>query len=400
MPAERPPSTVSGLFHPTWRRGLFALALAVVGFLLPQEVPLEWYPLNNPGQDINYLEITCAANITNETQLFLDYGRGFTDLDSIRIPISPSNQAYTYTFPLQDAPLKALRVNPFRAPGELLITNFRLINRRGEEQCHFNRTDFALSHEIDAVQPVPNGWKLVTTKGATEPFSLVNLPAPIVPVGMNHRNLLRCLLSTGYLTGMLLILLLAVLFTFHRPTSWRDFLAHVGFMACLGAMFATVGNRGLIKNSIHSSRFVPPPLASDRWLEIDLVANKPADTQLFWDSGKGLNENESVRISTEPHQGLQTIRLPLPNQALRALRFDPCTTETRIDLQAIRVVDAGKRTRVALPLESLKAVRQIAESKLSDGVLHLHTLPGGEDPITEFTKAAVEQVNQTLVLGK
>ena len=54
--------------------------------LLPQEVPLEYYPLNNPSSGLNYLEITCAANVQGETNVYLDNGRGFNELEKIRWP--------------------------------------------------------------------------------------------------------------------------------------------------------------------------------------------------------------------------------------------------------------------------------------------------------------------------
>ena len=308
---------------------------------MPQEVPLEWYPLNEPGNDINYLEITCAANITNETQLFLDYGQGFNQLDSIRIPISATQQAYTYTFPLKDAPLIGLRVDPYSAPGELLITNLRIINRRNEELRRFTREDFALTQEMARVEPTPDGWKLITSLNATDPYSHVSMPAPLVPVGMNHRNLLRCLLSTGYLTMMLWILLLAVLFTFCRPSSWGDLLAHLGFMACLALLFAFVGNRGLIRNSVNYARYNSPALEPGLKLEFDIVTSKPAMAQLFFDTGPGFNEKESIRLNYEPHQGLQTLRYSLPKKPLKALRFDPCEGEDQLEIRGIRLVDAG-----------------------------------------------------------
>ena len=84
-------------FKPTWRRGLFALGLAIVGFLLPQEVPLEWYPLNEPGTDINYLEIACASDKTGEVQIYYNLTHGFNALNSIRIPISPTTQTYIFS---------------------------------------------------------------------------------------------------------------------------------------------------------------------------------------------------------------------------------------------------------------------------------------------------------------
>src|ERR1035441_3269025 len=177
-------------FQPTWCRGLLAVAVATIGFLLPQEVPLEYYSLNNPSSGLNYLEITCAANVQGETDVYLDNGRGFNELERIRWPMGPSTSAYTYTFPLPDAPLLNLRLDPFiSGAGEFTITNFRIINRRGEEIHRFTKEDFQPTHQIDAIVPASNGWKLVVKALADDPHSQVQLSRPIVPEGMNERNL-------------------------------------------------------------------------------------------------------------------------------------------------------------------------------------------------------------------
>ena len=87
MTVHRLPPTAPSIFQPTWGRFFVAALLALLGFLLPQEVPLEWYPLNNPGTDINYLEISCAANVTGEVQIAYDLARhGHRPIDTIRWP--------------------------------------------------------------------------------------------------------------------------------------------------------------------------------------------------------------------------------------------------------------------------------------------------------------------------
>lgn len=417
-------------FKPTWGRGLFALALAIAGFLLPQEVPLEWYPLNEPGTDINYLEISCAANVTGEVQIWYDLARhGHQPIDSIRIPISPTTQTYTYTFPMPDAPIVEMRVLPPAKGGELNIRQMRIINRRGEEIRRFTRDLFRPLNEIAAIAPTPEGWKLVSTPTATNPSTRIELFSSITPVGMDQRNLRRCLLSTGYLSMMLLILLLAVLFTFYRPTGltrstqrapsgegealgdlgvessdrksgWRDLLLHVGFMACIAVMFAFVGNRGLIRNSVHYARYVPLPVASGLKLELDLLSSKPSTAQLFWDTGAGVNEAESVRQDFEPHQGLQTLRFTLPAKTIKGLRFDPRDGEGRLEVRGIRVVDEGQRTRAVLPLNALQSVSQIAKLEAGAENLIIEIPAGGNDPITEFTPAAVALVNQAVSAGR
>jgi hypothetical protein len=237
-------------FQPTWVRAALVVVFATAAFFVPQEIPLEYYPLNNPSSGLQYLEITCAANVTSETQFYLDFGRGFNELDKIRLPIGPSEMAFTYTFPLQDAPLIALRIDPFTSgPGELTITNFRIINRREEELRRFNKDSFFGLNQIDSIVPLEKGWKFVIKADATDPYASVQLGRPVIPEGMNERNLKRCLLSTGYLAMMLWIILLAVFFALRLFTSRREVLKACGFLLLMAAAFSIAGNRGLIKNS-------------------------------------------------------------------------------------------------------------------------------------------------------
>jgi hypothetical protein len=251
-------------FQPTWCRGLLALVVAAIGFMLPQALPLEYRSLNNPSSGLNYLEITCAANVQGETNVYLDNGRGFNELEKIRWPIGPSASAYTYTFPLPDAPLRHLRLDPFvSGAGEFTITNFRIINRRGEEIHRFTKEDFQPTHQIDAIIPTNGGWKLVVGAQADDPHLQVQLPRPIVPEGMNERNLKRCLLSSGYLALMLWILLLAVYFALRLHSNRRAIARAVIFLALIALLFSLVGNRGLIKHSIRYARYSPPARASE-----------------------------------------------------------------------------------------------------------------------------------------
>jgi hypothetical protein len=200
------------VFQPSKGRIGFAALVALGAFFIPQEIPLEYYPLNDPSSGLQYIEITCAANVTGTTEIFLDTGRGINELDKISWPIGPSEMAFTYTFPLADTPLLGLRLDPLDKAGELRITNFRLINRKGEEIRRITRDHLVPVNQIDRVEPLEDGWKIITSPGASDPFLRVNLDSPTLPVGMNVRNLQRCLLSTGYLAMMLTILLLAVFF--------------------------------------------------------------------------------------------------------------------------------------------------------------------------------------------
>jgi hypothetical protein len=394
-PADEAPE--KSWLAPSWPRLALAAIVALAGFLLPQEVPLEWYPLNEPGTDINYLEITCASDKDGDVQIFYNLGTGINQLNSIYFPISPTEQTFTYTFPLPDGPITELRIDPVAKGGTLTIRQMRIINRRNEEIRRFTRDMFLPQHQIAAIAPLPDGWKITSTADANDPFARIDLFSPIVPVGKDHRNLLRCLLSTGYLAGMLFILLMAVLTATWRPRGWRDFFVHAGFMAGLAVLFAPVGNRGLIRNSVQYARFQAPPPNEHLNLELDLTIDNPhQQAQVFWDTGAGYNEAQSQRAQPEPHSLLQTVRFPLPRQSVRALRFDPLDGSATLRIRGMRVVDDGRNTRLVLSLSDLHPAHEIAQAEVRNESLKIATTPNATDPILEFSPDAITRLNAVL----
>lgn len=261
-----PATDITEALRPTRARVLIGLAIAIAAFFLPQEIPLEYYPLNNPSSGLQYLEIRCASNFRGNTSIYLDTGKGFNELDKILWPIAPSEMAFTYTFPLPDAPLFRLRLDPIdNGAGELRVPNFRLINRREQEILRFGPDSFAERHQIDSVTPLEKGFTVTVTQ-SDNPWLLIELAKPLAAEGMNERNLKRCLLSTGYLTFMLWLILLAAFFAFHPRGPWKRYLPPITFLLFLAAIFAIVGNRGLIRNSM-------------RYASLDIPEAKPASAQ-------------------------------------------------------------------------------------------------------------------------
>lgn len=375
-------------------RCLLAIVIAAAAFFLPQEIPLEWYPLNNPSSGLQYLEITCAANYTDTVQIFLDFGRGFNELDKIEWPIAPSEMAFTYTFPLLDAPLFHLRIDPkINGPGELRITNLRIINRRGEAIRTFSARDLVDPDQI-AVTPSDSGWKLVMTD-ATDPKVNIQLDGPIVPEGMSERNLQRCLLSTGYLALMLWIILLAVFFAFRQPEPWKATAASIGFLALLAAFFSVVGNRRLIRNSVEYAR-TPPPWT----LDIELASDQADTAQLYWDTGKGFSESESRKVSFEASPEPHVLHFPLPTAPLVALRFDPLSSPGRVEVRSIHLTNTGRGVRINLPLDTFTPVQQIARMDVSERKLLIEADSKASDPILSFIPSAVTKINDARATAK
>jgi hypothetical protein len=383
-------SGLHDLFRPTWRRALLAVAVAAVAFLMPQEAPLVFYPLNDPSRGLLQLQITCGSSVTGTTKFYLDTGKGFSEDETISWPIAPSSQPYTYTFPLPDAPLLGLRLDPFGSgPGEFTITNLRIIERQGKEIRRFTPDDLRQLNQIKDVVTVPGGWKLVA--GGDNPHVSLDLPAPIVPDGMNTRNLQRCLLSWSYLGLMLWILLLAVYFALVRGGPLKEITATMIFLAGIALLFSFVGNRRLIRDSLHYANF-RPPAGPVLWIEFEVAVDHPSPAQLFWDTGPGFNETESVLRDYSPLAGFHPLRFPLPGVPIRGLRFDPLIAEGSLEIRQIQIVDANRRTCHVVPLSSLRAAQQIAAMEIKKDQLVIHTTPGGNDPITIFDPAEVKTI--------
>jgi hypothetical protein len=245
------------VFRPSLPRLLVAVGAALAGGLLPQEAPLEWFPLDDPGGHLAYLEITCSADQPGEVSISYDTTGGPAGMNTIRWTISPTTHAYSYIYPLPDAPITALTLSPLSHGGTFWVRQLRVIDRRSRELRRFPREGVLPVRQIATVAPATPGWKITSTAAGNDPVARLILTAPLVPVGYQGRNLHRCLLSIGYLALLLAIVLLAVLVSCDRPAQRREWAGRLGFIAILALLFALVGNRGLIRDSIRAARTAP-----------------------------------------------------------------------------------------------------------------------------------------------
>jgi hypothetical protein len=162
-----------------------------------------------------------------------------------------------------------------------------------------------------------------------------------------------------------------------------------------------VGNRGLIKDSIRYARFPIEPVKPGLRLEIALAADPPLTAQLFWDTGRGFDEQESLRLNYVPHTMYQTLRFDLPDlnrvkETLHALRFDPFDAAGTIRIFGIRVVDQDRRTKLRLPPDCLRAQRDISSIEIQAQQVLVRTTSTGRDPILEFKPDAVKAIAEVM----
>lgn len=353
---ETPQTPPPDYFAPSWKVFIFVIILTIGAYFIPQGIALEWYPLNNPGNDIHYLETTLRTSNTGTIRILYDCGFGFVEPYSITIPVAPSDMAFTYTFPLPDAPIRKIFIDPPDAPGELEFTRFRIINRREEEVRNFSPDEFKISAGLQLL-PTQHGWKLLADEktsfdaGADVDF------LPVRPVGMTLRNLKRCLLSWSYLSFMLWLIVLAVYFVFLNHTRGKDILKATAFLLLICCCMSIVGNRGLIKNTKRIAYFKPVKVPPGAFvLETEIAAASPADVQLLINTPG--HPARSINAPLAQHPDLQTIRFPLaefPSDAKLSLLLPG----GQLKLMPLRLRDGGKYTVLEIPVSNLGPAKEM-----------------------------------------
>lgn len=242
-------SPLAGVFRPTVRRGLLAFVVAAAAFLLPQEVPLNYYTPAEVDSDRLQLAITCASEQSGSLRIFYDTGRGWNERELFTWPSAPGRQPYTYFFPLPDAPLLGLRLELPASPFSLSISKLIIVNRGGKIIREIGPANFRAFQAETAISEdaATKPWTVSSTGAAAQLSAPLK---PILPQGMNERNLRQILFSSAYLGLMLWIplLALAILYAPH-PWSTRALVQSVVFLALLALLFSLVAHRGLIRES-------------------------------------------------------------------------------------------------------------------------------------------------------
>ena len=121
-----------------------------------------------------------------------------------------------------------------------------------------------------------------------------------------------------------------------------------------------------------------PPLF---FLEVRLASSTAGRAQLFYDSGAGLREADSMQVSLVRSAVPLLYRFPLPSGTYRALRFDPNDRDGTVIIDGpLRLVAPGGRIVRVLTYPELQATGQIQSTRVRAGQLEIVITPGGVDP--------------------
>jgi len=118
---------------------------------------------------------------------------------------------------------------------------------------------------------------------------------------------------------------------------------------------------------------------------ITIESSMPLETQLFYDTGKNFNENDSIRKVIYEANTPVVLDFEFSGPNLFGLRFDPSRSPAKIKIHEIVLLYQDEKP-FAVPLDSLKAVNDIKSLHYNGETVTIETTKTAADPILYLTR--------------
>jgi hypothetical protein len=118
---------------------------------------------------------------------------------------------------------------------------------------------------------------------------------------------------------------------------------------------------------------------------ITMESSMPLETQLFYDTGKGFNENDSIRKIIYQVNVPVILDFGFSGPNLYGLRFDPSRSPTKIKIHEI-IIKYHKEKPFTVPLDSLTASNDIKSLYYNGHAVTVETTESANDPILYLTR--------------
>lgn len=118
---------------------------------------------------------------------------------------------------------------------------------------------------------------------------------------------------------------------------------------------------------------------------ITLDSSIPAETQLFYDTGAGFNERESIKKVIYQENVLVTLHFDLSGRNLYGLRFDPSRSATKIKIHEV-ILKYQDEKPFTVSLDSLTAAKDIKLLHYDGTTLTVETTEVAQDPILNLSR--------------
>ena len=113
-------------------------------------------------------------------------------------------------------------------------------------------------------------------------------------------------------------------------------------------------------------------------LRVEMRVDRPSLAQLFYDGGRGFNENDSDLRSLRGSGKFEPVIFRIAAPSLHALRLDPCNGECGMEVRNLELV--SKAGRWPIPLEQLRALHEIDSLQPAGNAVAIRTASHALDP--------------------
>ncbi|MEO5957699.1 MAG: hypothetical protein ABIR80_01130, partial [Opitutaceae bacterium] len=120
-------------------------------------------------------------------------------------------------------------------------------------------------------------------------------------------------------------------------------------------------------------------------LEVVLASSKADLAQVFYDTGRGYNENDSSTLPVAAGEDPQRLRFSIAEGTFNGLRFDPLTGDGVLRVWSLAITGSRGEVVRAVPLEGLKPFSRIDTIEIRDGSAKIVVAPGSVDPIATIS---------------
>jgi hypothetical protein len=122
---------------------------------------------------------------------------------------------------------------------------------------------------------------------------------------------------------------------------------------------------------------------------VDIQSSQPGVSQIFYDIGRGHNEQDSYQVQINS-RNLQKYIFPLCAKVIKSIRFDPINVSAMVRIKDARVENKQGDIIKKILLKDFRAIQQINKMEISGDALIINTTENANDPILLIEKSLID----------
>jgi hypothetical protein len=332
-------------------------------------------------------------------QIFYDYGNGFSENDSVIIPYEEEIIQHL-EFNLPRKPFQKLRLDPATQPMEINLYGIEL-------KCmFFSRTwdpsqiiiDFYTANHIPDFEVSDDSLRLVSTGNDPQFVYNKNINTDILGLRIFNFVFIAGVSIAFFIVLWGLLSLLIMIFTLPKISKFFS-----NFSERLEKLIKSIPPKGLelirvifLVVCIFFLILVLGSLSREPVFVIETVAPEDDFFQVFYDTGEGFRERDSVRRHFSGSEDIQKLSFNLPVSAISGLRIDPGTKDIEIKIYSLtlKYLSFSRTWKPDDILKDFKPWHHISD--FEDNKKFLRLTSTGEDPHFVYVGNELDKFYNTL----